>query len=46
MVGSRDSIASPNVVLNTIVAGAFCDACDVIEAAGEENFHEAVHDLI
>ena len=46
MVGSRESIASPNVVLNTIVAGAFCDACDVIEAAGEENFHEAVHDLI
>ena len=37
MVGSRDSIASPNVVLNTIVAGAFCDACDVIEAAGEEH---------
>ncbi len=38
MVGSRDSVADPNVVLNTIVADAFSDACDVLEAAGEENF--------
>ena len=44
MVGSRDSIASPNIVLNTIVAEAFCDACDVLEKS--ENFDEAVHDLI
>ena len=44
MVGSRDSIASPNIVLNTIVAEAFSDACDVLEKA--ENFDEAVHDLI
>ena len=44
MVGSRDSIASPNVVLNTIAAEAFCEACDELEKA--ENFHEAVHDLI
>lgn len=44
MVGSRDSIASPNVVLNTIVAEAFCEACDVLEKA--EDFHLAVHDLI
>ncbi|MBS6194822.1 MAG: glutamine synthetase III [Clostridiales bacterium] len=44
MVGSRDSVASPNVVLNTIVADAFRDACEVLEAA--ENFEIAVHDLI
>ena len=44
MVGSRDSIASPNVVLNTIAAEAFCEACDELEKS--ENFHEAVHDLI
>ena len=44
MVGSRDSVAAPNIVLNTIVAEAFRDACDVLE--GAENFEEAVHDLI
>lgn len=44
MVGSRDSVASPNIVLNTIVAEAFCEACDELEKA--ENFEEAVHDLI
>lgn len=44
MVGSRDSVAAPNVVLNTIVAEAFSDACDVLEAA--EDFEMAVHDLI
>lgn len=46
MVGSRDSIAAPNVVLNTIVAEAFGEACDILEAAGEEGFGHAVHDLI
>ncbi len=44
MVGSNDSIAPPNVVLNAIVAEAFSDACDILENA--ENFEEAVHDLI
>ncbi|MDO4345732.1 MAG: glutamine synthetase III [Eubacteriales bacterium] len=44
MVGSRDSIASPNIVLNTIVAEAFCEACDEIEKA--EDFDACVHDLI
>ena len=33
MVGSQDSIAQPNVVLNTIVAEAFAEACDVLEKA-------------
>ena len=44
MVGSRDSIASPNIVLNTIVAEAFADACDILEKA--DDFDLAVHDLI
>ena len=44
MVGSRDSVAAPNVVLNTIVAEAFSDACDVLEAA--DDFQMAVHNLI
>ena len=44
MVGSQASIAQPNVVLNTIVADAFAEACDILEKA--DNFDEAVHDLI
>ena len=44
MVGSRDSVASPNIVLNTIAAQAFSDACDVLEGAADRN--AAVHDLI
>jgi Uncharacterized protein related to glutamine synthetase len=44
MAGSRDSIAGPNVVLNTIVAEAFSEACDVLESA--DDFSLAVHDLI
>ena len=44
MVGSRDSIANPNIVLNTIVAEAFAEACDVLEKA--DDFEKAVHDLI
>ena len=44
MVGSRDSIAGSNVVLNTIVAEAFAEACDVLEKA--DDFDMAVHDLI
>ena len=44
MVGSSDSIASPNTTLNAIVAEAFCEAADLLEQA--ENFDIAVHDLI
>ena len=44
MVGSRDSIANPNIVLNTIVAEAFADACDILEKT--DDFDLAVHDLI
>ncbi len=44
MVGSEDSVGEPNIVLNTIVAEAFSDACDELEKA--EDFDLAVHDLI
>ena len=44
MVGSKDSISEPNVVLNTIVAESFSDTCDRLEKA--ENFDIAVHDII
>ncbi len=44
MVGSDDSVASPNTVLNAIVAEAFCEAADILEAA--EDFDIALHDLI
>lgn len=44
MVGSADSIASPNTILNAIVAEAFCEAADVLEKAAD--FDLAVHDLI
>ena len=43
MVGSKDSIAGPNIVLDTIVAEAFSDACDVLEKA--EDFDEEVRRL-
>lgn len=44
MVGSEDSIGSPNTTLNAIVAEAFCEAADRLETA--EDFDLAVHDLI
>ena len=44
MVGSADSIASPNTTLNAIVAEAFCEAADILEKA--DDFDQAVHDLI
>ena len=43
-LGSSDSVASPNVVLNTIVAEAFCDIADELEKA--DDFELALHDLI
>ena len=44
MVGSRDSIAEPNVVINAIVAEAFSEACDELEKA--KDFESAVQELI
>ena len=43
MVGSRDSIAHSTVVINTIAAEAFADACDILEKA--DDFETALHDL-
>ncbi|MCR5516170.1 MAG: glutamine synthetase III [Lachnospira sp.] len=44
MVGSADSIAPANVVLNTIVAESFKEVCDELEKA--ENLDMAIHDKI
>ena len=44
MVGSADSIASPNTTLNAIVAEAFCEAADRLEKA--DDLEMAIHDLI
>lgn len=44
MVGSADSVSSPNIVLNTIVAEAFKEAADALQDA--EDFDMAVHDMI
>ncbi len=44
MVGSRDSISSCNVVLNTITAEVFREVCDRLE--GAEDFDLAVHNII
>ncbi len=44
MVGSRDSVASSTIVLNTIVAEAFAEASDVLEKA--DDFDSAVLNLI
>ncbi|MCM1088473.1 MAG: glutamine synthetase III [Muribaculaceae bacterium] len=44
MVGSADSIASPNTILNAIVAESFCEAADRLEKA--DNLEVAIHDLI
>lgn len=44
MVGSKDSIASPNTTLNAIVAEAFCEAADELEKA--DDFEAALDTLI
>ncbi len=44
MLGSTASIASPNIILNTIVAEALCQFADELE--GAEDFNTALHDLI
>ncbi len=44
MVGSNDSVAGPNTVLNAIAAEAFCEAADRLEKA--KNFDKEVHDII
>ena len=44
MVGSAESIASANIILDAIVAEQFKEAADVLEKA--ENFNDACHDYI
>ena len=44
MVGSSQSIARPNTVLNTIVAETLSEAADILEKA--DDFDTALHDLI
>lgn len=47
MVGSADSIASPNTVLNAIMAEAFSEAADILEKeATPRAFEQRLHDLI
>ena len=44
MCGSRDSVAQPNVVLNTIVAEAFAEVSEYIESAKDKD--KAVQEII
>ncbi len=44
MVGSSDCIANSNIVLNTIVAEAFCEAADLLENC--DNPAQKTHELI
>jgi len=44
MVGSSDSVASANTVLNAIVAEVFCETADILEKA--DNIDLAIHDII
>lgn len=44
MVGSSDSIACPNMILNTIIADALCEFADKLEKA--DNFKETLNTLI
>ncbi len=44
MVGSSASIAEPNIVLNSIAAEAFAEACDYLEKCDDLDI--GVHDLI
>ncbi len=44
MVGSADSVASANTVLNAIVAEVFCETADILEKA--DNLELAIHDVI
>lgn len=44
MVGSTQSIATPNIILNTIVADSLCQLADELEKA--DNLEMAIHDKI
>ncbi len=44
MVGSKNSVASSTIVINTAVAEALCEACDIVEKADDKE--KAIHDVI
>lgn len=44
MLGSSQSVAEPNIALNTIMAEQLCRFADVLE--GAEDFDKALHDLV
>jgi len=44
-VGSGDSVASPNIVLNTIVAEQFNDICDELEKVSADEFDAKVLEI-
>ena len=44
MLGSSQSVSSPNVVLNTIMAEELCKFADILEQV--EDFDAALHDLV
>ena len=44
MLGSQANVADANIVLNTIIAGAFCDFADKLE--GEKDIEAAARQLI
>ena len=44
MLGSSQSVAEPNIALNTIMAEELSRFADILEAA--DNFDEALHDLV
>ena len=44
MVGSKNSVASSTIVINTAVAEALCEACDIIDSAKDKD--KAIHDVI
>ena len=46
MVGSSDSVAGANTVLNTIVAESFKEVADNLEQAAEADLSTAIHDQI
>ncbi len=43
MVGSKNSVAASTIVINTAVADAFDEACELIEKS--DDLHKAVHDI-
>ena len=44
MLGSSQSVASPNIALNTIMAEELCQFADILEKA--EDFDKALHELV